>query len=368
MNFFILTSLLLIFTFNACSSLNTLQVSTANGQDCSLSLVAIEKTTKIDSPKDACKILKLQSVKIVTFSSEQFEGLDDIPQINIDNSTGLFNLENFLFVRRLESIEVKNSDLEIVGEKPFLKLFRLATLKLTNNKIKTVNQRAFSDLAKVTEIDLSFNEIQWIHGDTFASCQQLRFLRLTSNLMTSVPPELVSRNQRLIELALADNKILAINKRDFSLPLTTLTTLDLRRNICVDANYVIKSSFMFQASKAFAICFMNHEVIHHMNGTIDKMLETNKRTVCDQTADVEKTTEITFKTFEESGSPIIDFRTTADDSFQEASSCWMISLTASLITITVVVIIMFITYRKIVVKVFNHVVQPMEIATLESKV
>lgn len=354
---------------------------------CSLENITITKFSRITFPVTSQNVsgikLKLRAAEIVTFSSEQFERADEITQIDIDHCSGLYNLENFLFGTRLESIEVKYSDLEVVGEKPFLKLFRLVTLRLENNKIKTVHKNAFVDLTKTTEIDLSFNQIQRIDEDTFASCLELRYLRLKSNFLSSVPPKLVSRNVKLTELILAQNKILMINKEGFNLPLSTLTTLDLRDNLCVDSKFLIDFSLKIRMYKALTTCFINYEIIHYINGTIDNLLKTNENVKFShenvssaQAADVEETTEMSFTAlkpfdkFEEfnnsRGNPTVEFpeRPDVKDKCREIDSFWMFSLTAFLITSTIVVIVIFMTYQKILREAMNHVPIAMTTVTL----
>lgn len=316
--------------------------------------------------------LKLHSVNIKIFSTDQFDGLGDVPKITIDNCTGLYNLENFLFVKKLESVELKNSDLEVVGEKPFAKLFRLVTLKLNNNQIKLVHNKAFTDLFKVEEIDLSFNQIFWLNGDTFESCLELRKLKLNSNLMTTFPPDLVSKNSKLFHFDLMNNQILSISS-GFDLPLKTLDILDLRENVCINVifNITNSSGFREKSAKAFSSCYMNHELLHYVNRTINKWRAAFENMIIESNfTDLKKPMDNYVETFELVDIPLkpktAEFMRLAEG--YDKLQSWIISFAASLITLAIVIVIILVTYRKIIAKFMAHAPQSVVMATLESEV
>lgn len=400
----ILISLLCIFSLNTstCISFETVQLACKGFPDdygldycpdcrfCSLERLMIDKSTKVILPETlqrpsngvAKARLLLSNVHIVTFSEEQFEHLNEFTQIILDNCTGLKNLENFLFVKNLESVEVESCDLEVVGEKPFLKMFRLVELTLKNNKIKTVHKNAFVDLTKVITIDLSLNQIQWLDGDTFASCLELQNLILMSNLISSIPAKIFSRNAKLVKLNLANNKILTIDKNGFNNFAPTLTSFDLTGNLCINKSLTIKSLVVFlsQIEKIFAICFANHDVVQYMNGTIDKLLKSNdsfneitvdKTTIKydgDKIKESEDTSELSSETLDELRHSTFKI-TDAVETNQTNNKCLMISLSVSLITFIIVIIlqIIFFTCRRNV-EAKGHVLQSIAVTAVESKV
>ena len=325
-----LISLLCIFSLNTCLSFETVQFDckgipneNSHGPDyfsCLLENVIIGKSTKVILPdfmerhlKETTKArLSLKVAHIERFSEDQFKHLSEFIHISLDNCTGLKNFENFLFVKNLESVEVISCDLEVVEEKPFLKMFRLVELTLKNNQIKTVHKNAFIDLTKVVTINLSFNQIQWLDGDTFLSCLELRELILMSNIMSSIPSQLFSRNTKLVQLNLANNKILMIDRNGFNVFAPTLAQFELTGNLCINKNLHIISSVLFlsQIEKIFATCFANHDIVKYMNRTIDKLLKADdivhERTVDKATKkyDDDKTfkediSELSFDTFDE---------------------------------------------------------------------
>lgn len=199
---------------------------------------------------------------------------DKIKRIDITNCTGMESLKNLLLNSRLETVTLEGSSVEFINDDFLSKMKKLYHLKLNQNQIKVIDKHAFKDLQVVEKIQLNFNQISWLHEDTFCYCQKLETLELAANQLTQIHSAIFSRNPNLAELLMTNNSILAIEK-EFLKGIFKLAELNLKGNICADANFtILHSSSLNKVFKKLDKCFINFEIIRSAN-------ETNKKFMCE---------------------------------------------------------------------------------------
>lgn len=212
--------------------------------------------------------LRLQNVQFNNFSiKSSFYKLDNLKKIVINNSSGLRHLEYIKFDRKLETIEVTNCGVEEADETSLINLLRLVTLKLNNNMISILHEKAF-ELNKLESLDLSFNRISWLPVNIFSNCVNLRYFKLSSNLIKEIPATLFIMNEKIVEIFLNNNKILAIEKCAI-LKFKLLKKFDLKGNICTNESFNISNSVqLIRIQKYLTLCNANYEMMVHLNATI----------------------------------------------------------------------------------------------------
>lgn len=133
----------------------------------------------------------------------------------------------------LEKLEISNSGLFVIDTKSFAGLESLTLLNMSGNVISTIPAQVFSKLETLTELDLSHNNIDQIEygawmglgklkvlllngnklvrsAATF-NLKSLKLLDLSSNLIESLPKNLLVKLTKLTELRLSFNAIEILN-------------------------------------------------------------------------------------------------------------------------------------------------------------
>lgn len=305
-----------------------------------------------------------------------YETFDQVNHFVITNSTGLAELKSVLFPPKLEIIDVKYSDVESISASSFEMLKTLYNLQLRNNQIKTIDKNAFYHVAGTIDyISLEFNQIAWLHDDTFVDCAKLKTLVLSFNHLTTITAKLLSRNPALDGLAMANNKILTIEKK-FTVP-RLFAKFNFEGNVCVDISYdnIVAVSNTYKM-KIFDTCFNNYFLTRAFNETLHQSKHKNVEnspesdTVVDETFSPEvkkdvvqlsEPSKVLERATQDVPAPTVSEATSLDDSSgkskndeifmkhqsQEVDKCLAISLTCSIASMIIVFLMLFVFYRKI---------------------
>lgn len=385
-------------------------VSGHSGLQCKLESITLDALSKIILPNnlsdDDVKVVKIQKSHLDKFPTKQFyEKFDNLVEIDINDCTGLKRLENSFLHTNLIEIAVANSDVEEVGEIALSRLRRLVQLKLNQNKIKIIHKNAFNDLAKIERVEMDSNQISWLHDDTFASCTQLKFLKLSNNKFSSITSKLLSRNVGLNEIQLANNEIIAIEK-GFMTKLRTLKKLDLIGNSCANITLNIpQSAYIAILGQKLLRCYESFEVIRSGNETVDKIHDYYDKHLSEIMKSVESRANESIKNLTEhltsfdgpsnyiravkkfddadvaSDSEINlhetsmtaarrshgeDEVTIYDNSQDNLTKCWIITITTCLTTLFIFVAIVVIAHRRVIKKLQRT--SPVTLSSLESNV
>ncbi|KAG5896137.1 hypothetical protein JTB14_011882 [Gonioctena quinquepunctata] len=87
----------------------------------------------------------------------------------------------------LETLSLKNCQLEKFDEESARKLSTLDELILSHNKIKTISSKALSHMKELSVIDLSHNQLTTLNDDIFSENSQLRKISLDGNNFETLP-------------------------------------------------------------------------------------------------------------------------------------------------------------------------------------
>lgn len=405
-------ALLLVITVSCRKDIHVCDVDSGHsGLQCKLESITLDALSTISLPRDVSdedvKVVKIEKSHLDRFPTKQFyEKFDNLIEIDINDCTGLKRLENSFLHVNLIDIDVKNSDLEEVGEIALSKLRRLVQLKLNRNRIKIIHKNAFNDLAKVERIEMDSNQISWLHDDTFAYCTQLKFLKLSNNKIVSITSKLFSRNVELNEIHLASNEICGIEK-GFLTKLRILKKLDLIGNSCASINLLIpQSAYIAILSQKLSRCYEGFEVIRSGNETVDKIHDYYDKHLSEIMKSVESRANETIKNLTEHLSNFdvspnfihavqkfddVDMArdteinvhaeasmtaarrshgedevTIYDNLQNELSKCWIITITTCLTTLFIFVAIVVIAHRRVIKKLQRT--SPVTLSSLESNV
>lgn len=333
--------------------------------------------TLLSSRGSASKIktIQFQFAHFKSFPLTKFyEKFDQVNHFVITNCTGLAELKSVLFPPKLEIIDVKYSDVESISASSFEMLTTLFNLKLRNNQIKTIDKNAFYHVAGTIDyISLEFNRIAWLHDDTFVNCIKLKTLILSFNHLTTITAKLLSRNLALDGLMVANNNILAIEKK-FTAP-KLFGKINFEGNICVNIIYA-NIEYNHNKMKVFDTCYNNFLLIKTFNETLDQSKPKNVENFPDKDAVVSETlspkvekdvenfsepSKVSEPTTQNSLASSVSEATSFYDSSgkskndenvmerqnQEVDKCLVISITCSIVSLSIVFLMLFVFYRKI---------------------
>lgn len=246
--------------------------------DCYLENLTITNDTEISI--DSAESVKSIGFAFVAFKTNFLGNLlknfINLQQIIVDNSTGVNNWTQISLGVQLTILEIRNSGLQAVDGEIFPAVNRLEKVFLSANGIKNVHENAFKHLKNVILIDLRSNEISWLNKETFSSCYKLEVLNLTSNLLTIIPFKLLSRNLLVKKVAIANNKISAIEDgaRLFK-QMKNLSSIDLSGNPCtnlkVRGKFLVKHDFFSNLQE----CWKNFVLLQKRNQTMKIFLSEN---------------------------------------------------------------------------------------------
>lgn len=197
-----------------------------------------------------------------------FEKFTNMEKIMIISSNGFTNLTTSYFDKKIKLVLMKNTDLEVVGEKSFEGLDSLTILSLNYNKVRKVHKHAFRDLVNMEKIEMVFNQIDTLDDELFVNNVNLKLVLLYNNQLKVISSTLFAKNGKVESLQLQNNAISQIEK-GFHTPLKSLTRADFSSNTCISENiqltrYIQWSSHQFK----FKDCYNNYALMKSTNDVI----------------------------------------------------------------------------------------------------
>lgn len=228
----------------------------AKKKDSDMNWLQIKNSTLLDLPKNIfLKFINLQKIMII-------------------DCKGIQTFDKEYFDRKLELILVKNSDIEIVGEKVFTNLISLVTVSLNSNKIKTIHKNVFKDLIALEKVEMVSNAIEVLDEDLFAYNSKLKSVLLYNNHIQSLPGKLFARNMNVENVLLQNNKITKIDI-DFGKSLTKISKIDLSNNVCINKLLAFNSYTKWSRYESdLKCCYMNFEIVKDTENQLNKVNET----------------------------------------------------------------------------------------------
>lgn len=202
-----------------------------------------------------------------------FEKFVNMERIMIISSTGFRNLDTSYFDKKITLVLMKNTDIEVIGENPFVGLSELKTLSMNYNQITTVHKDAFRDLVKMEKIEMVGNKIEYLDVDVFRNSVNLKLVLLYHNKLKVIPTQLFGRNTMLESIQLQNNSISQIEK-GFNKPLEKLTKVDFSSNICISESISVTRQVQWNSHLfKFKDCFNNYALMKSTNDVIDSVRE-----------------------------------------------------------------------------------------------
>lgn len=165
--------------------------------------------------------------------------------------------KHFHGLLRLESLELKQNEVETIASDSFKDLKKLKHLDLKYNKIKFIDAKWFESLTHLKHLTLHSNEIEFLNEKSFEKLTNLQSIHLSDNKLKSIPGNVFKNNLKLQVIWLHDNNIENIISSMFDY-LTELKNVDLRSNICMNRTYRKDSSGTL--FKSYPICDLKKDL------------------------------------------------------------------------------------------------------------
>jgi hypothetical protein len=239
--------------------------------DCSLINVSISQTAGIASQINVESI----NLKLVEFDEkvslpQLFSAFAEARRVVVEFCLGCDKLSRTLIHKSWVELKVEHSDLTSVQGERFPEENRLEKLFLSHNQIKTVDKNAFSNLRSAILIDLRSNQISSLGEDTFAGCIELQVVNLTANFLKTIQFKLLSRNLKLVNVAVAENEIRSIEDGARLLNrMKNLTMVDFSGNSCVDLRISRRAGIVgADLFLEFEECWRNFVIVENQKARI----------------------------------------------------------------------------------------------------
>lgn len=177
----------------------------------------------------------------------------------------------------LERLFIQGSNLQYLTPGDFLGASSLKDLRITMNALRRLEAYSFQHAVFLEDITMWFNSLESIDEMAFMGLSNLRELHLYSGYLTQIPPNTFLPCTSLYLVEIGENRLETIDHRWFAnnthigqllfnsnrisqifpeiLNITTLTTLNLRNNICIDAEFTITNENREQVRDALNECF-----------------------------------------------------------------------------------------------------------------
>ena len=156
-------------------------------------------------------------------SSKYFEYNQKLKILNLSyNRIDYLHHEIFRFTSDLEEIFINSNAISMLHEDLFKYNSHLTKVIVNYNKINIIPPDVFKFNPLLQEVDFSFNHVKTIHVDTFITNPFLKKVHLSSSCVLNstcgikyVEPATFSKNIRLLELDLSNNRITEIHHETF---------------------------------------------------------------------------------------------------------------------------------------------------------
>ncbi|CRK98132.1 CLUMA_CG011500, isoform A [Clunio marinus] len=238
---------------------------TPSQNDFEINIMARDDTNKTE--KDVMWV-QIRDSQFENLPKGVFEKFVNMEKIMIISSRGFKNLEQNYFDKKITLILMKNTDLEVIGEKSFVELENLKILSLNYNNVKKIHRSAFRDLVNLEKIEMVYNYLETLDDDIFANNVNLKLVLLYNNQLKAISGQLFSRNSNIESLQLQNNIITQIEK-GFYKNMTKLTRIDLSSNLCISENIQLTRFIQWSSHQyKFKDCYNNFALMKSTNDMI----------------------------------------------------------------------------------------------------
>lgn len=228
-----------------------------------------------------CKSLQyldLSNNQIVEILPSHFESLVNLEILILSyNNISKIDAKAFSSLTNLKTLRLNNNKIIKISE-IFEPLENLTNLYSYNNQIEEVSPKIFSALVNLEVLDLSNNNILKIYEDSFESQKKLKEIYLYSNQIEELPRNFLNSSKQLIRIYLNHNKLKIVHSFGLLPKLVTVllnnnqidafdqdliddssvTILDMRNNLCANANINDTSVLRLEMRRKLLTCFQNY--------------------------------------------------------------------------------------------------------------
>jgi Leucine-rich repeat (LRR) protein len=226
----------------------------------------------------------------VVFIGAHLSGMtnDDVTFVNISNSNiGFIIPQIFTTFPNLLRVDLIRIGLTEIPVRESFKLGRVELFEIMfNERLTTIHSYAFPGASHLRELQLGRNAISNIHENAFYGLSRLQFLFLLGNRIHTLPLNLfklvplietlsLSENQietifgrqffynsRLVRIGIASNRLNAI-ERNFMGPMSSLTSMNLSNNQCINFAFVLGITSNASVIQAFGPCYDNFDMLRN---------------------------------------------------------------------------------------------------------
>lgn len=149
--------------------------------------------------------------------------------------------KTFWNLTKLKKLYLSFTVLESFPSQIFRDLTDLEFLDLSFSKNEVYHENLFENLRNLKHLAIHFNPIKRIREKTFHSLVNLKIINLTACKLETLPSGLFEKNLNLEVIMLGSN-LLTVIEVDFT-ALTTLKTLYLHHNSCIDENVIDNKNY-----------------------------------------------------------------------------------------------------------------------------
>ncbi|KAL0832186.1 hypothetical protein ABMA28_001641 [Loxostege sticticalis] len=107
----------------------------------------------------------------------------------------------------ITNISLAYNDIKALPESVFNDQINLLELDLSHNKLSKLESKLFSSLVRLERLDLRYNSLVEISGSTFSSLLSLIYLNMENNNLKVISSYLFSNNKQRMSISLAYNKL-----------------------------------------------------------------------------------------------------------------------------------------------------------------
>jgi hypothetical protein len=169
----------------------------------------------------------LNNLNISRISKEIFLGVENLESFNIGNNKLKIIGDTFSNLITLKQLDLSHNEIEMLNDKTFEGSLNLEVLNLNGNEIFEIDG-AFGALKQLRNLDLGSNKIMDLNDEVFNDIHELRSLNLSSNLISLIDAEIFINLEKLEVLDLSQNSIICLD--DSLISLTHLKKLTIFSN------------------------------------------------------------------------------------------------------------------------------------------
>lgn len=164
-------------------------------------------------------------------------GTLDFFRIHFNHELTTIHSHAFAGASSLRIIDLDNNAIENIHEFSFITLSQLDLLSLRGNNIYTLSLNVFRPLIRLTALFLNGNNLNVLHGD------------------------LLTFNNQLFELTIANNRIKAIERSFFEPFINGFLFFGAEGNLCINGNHIFVIATNNTIRSALEPCFENFEAM-----------------------------------------------------------------------------------------------------------